>query len=123
MSYSTFQQLGKDVNKSQQSVYKVERVTSKEHRDKIIKENLIVLIDNYTDWCAPCKKIAPQFAQLAKKYEGKCYFLQENSDDEIQGAYPVTGVPCFHWFINGNFINDAVIVGGDLNEVENTLTK
>jgi len=43
--------------------------------------NLPVVIDFYTDWCGPCKVIAPEYEKWSKTYEKKHIFLKVNADD------------------------------------------
>jgi thioredoxin len=44
------------------------------------------VIDFYADWCAPCKRVAPIMAEMAKKYNGKVKFYKVNVDKENQLA-------------------------------------
>ena len=38
------------------------------HRHKLLKENMVVCIDLYGDWCEPCKMIEADYEKLAQKY-------------------------------------------------------
>lgn len=53
------------------------------------------VVDLYADWCPPCKKLKPIFAQLKAKYEGKLNFVSINTDDykNVAEAYNVSSIP------------------------------
>ena len=46
----------------------VQQVLNTSEFKKLIAENILVVTDFYTDWCGPCKWMAPQFDELAAKY-------------------------------------------------------
>ncbi len=98
----------------------ITKITSTDQRSSIIGGNKLVIVKNYTDWCGPCKQCDPQYAELASKYnsEGVCAFVNENVEDNIEGAQVVRGVPCFHFYVNGEFRDDATITGADITAVE-----
>lgn len=60
-----------------------------------LKSELPCVVDMYTDWCKPCKMIAPLLDQLAKEYQGKVNFLKINIDEqpEIANFYQVQAIP------------------------------
>lgn len=55
-----------------------------------------VLVDFFTDWCAPCKAIAPFFNSLKEMYP-VVKFLKCNIDDhqEIARKYKIESIPSF----------------------------
>ena len=125
--YKTFSTIGKDDNAPvPESMADVPRISSLQERKSVIQNNKVVVIDNYADWCGPCKKCAPQFAKLAQKYTrpGLCVLVKENVDDK-HGAYPVpiSGVPCFHFYLNGHFQDEMTVTGGDMGILEQTLNR
>ena len=125
--YKTFSTMGKDENDPDpSSMIEVPRIKSSENRKNLIQSNLVVVIDNYTDWCGPCKQCAPQFSVIAGKYSkpGVCAFAKENVEDKC-GDWPenIRGVPCFHFYVNGQFISDATVTGADINQVEQTVKR
>lgn len=116
--------LGEETKNDYQNIITIPRVSSQEHRDEHILGNKIVVIDNYTNWCGPCKQITPQFANLASKYmyPNICSFLKENVEDNIPGVpVRIRGVPCFHFYKNGIFLSNMTVTGGNLRNVENNL--
>ena len=66
--------------------------------DRCIKENKKLIIDFYADWCGPCKRIAPLYGELSKKYS-ETIFLKVNSDNpklkQLVASLQVSGLPTF----------------------------
>ena len=85
---------------------------SAEEKNKIISTNRVVVIDIYADWCGPCKAIAPQFAEMARKYSrpGVCALVKENVDQKL--SQNIRGVPTFLFFKEGQYVDS--ITGADL---------
>jgi thiol-disulfide isomerase/thioredoxin len=128
MSYASYSSLGKDPTApSPESMAEISAITSQDHRTSLINKYRIVLIDNYTDWCGPCKAVTPLFAQLAQKYQnlypGHVVFVKENVEDDYGGNPPISGVPCFHYYLQGKYIQELTVTGGDINQVEENLKK
>lgn len=42
------------------------------------------IIDFYTTWCGPCKRLAPILEELAKEYKGKIYIYKVDAEKEQQ---------------------------------------
>lgn len=49
--------------------------------------SLPCVIDFYTTWCGPCKRLAPIMETLAEKYKGKVVFYKVDTEQERQLAY------------------------------------
>jgi thiol-disulfide isomerase/thioredoxin len=117
--YAKFNTIGKD-NDDNVNTSSVLAITTKEQRSSIIKSHTLVVIKHYTTWCGPCKQTDPKYAELTTKYNspGNCILVKENVEDHIEGAEVVRGVPCFHFYVNGTFREDATITGADIDAVE-----
>ena len=124
--YKTFSNFSDDPKAPKpESMAEVSRISCFQDRQKLINSNKIVIIDNYTDWCGPCKQCAPKFSQLAKKYTrpGMCALAKENVEDKCQSNIQIRGVPCFHFYVNGHYQEEMTITGADMNQVETTIQK
>lgn len=128
MSYASYSSLGKDPKAPPpESMAEIPRITSQDHRHALIKKFRILVIDNYTDWCGPCKSVAPHFAQLAQKYQNmypnQVSFAKENVEDNFRGSPQVRGVPCFHFYLMGSHIPELTVTGGNIKSVQENLDK
>lgn len=125
--YKTFSTMSKDDNfPDPETMANVPRISSLEERKALIHSNKVVVIDNYTDWCNPCKQCAPQFAVLSQKYSvpGLCVMAKENVDDKHgEWPVPIRGVPCFHFYVNGRFQDEMTVTGADMGTLEQTLKR
>ena len=75
-------------------------------KDWKYKGKLPCVIDFYTTWCGPCKRLAPIMEELSEQYAGKVLFFKADTEQERELAYvfqiasipqvlyiPVTGQP------------------------------
>lgn len=121
--YKTFSTMAQEQEQKAPRV-EVPEITSQAQRDALIASNYLVVIDNYTNWCGPCKHCAPRFAELAALYgkSGKCAFAKEDVEKNVSGVpEPIRGVPCFHFYVNGRFMSGDTIRGADTERVEQTI--
>ncbi len=75
----------------------VKYLTTAEFKEKIVdyqkdsvwtyKGNKPVVIDFYTTWCGPCKRLAPIMEELSVKYKGKVEFYKVDTERERELAY------------------------------------
>jgi thioredoxin len=68
-----------------------------------LKTNVPVLVDFHTQWCVPCKRMAPTVDELEKEMGSKAKVMRIDADQSKETAqhYKVRGVPVFIVFKNG----------------------
>ena len=123
MSYASYKNIGIDkAAPSPESMGNVPEIETVEQRKNVIMNYPLVIIDNFTTWCGPCKTATPKFAQLAKIYSEKgVVFLKENVEKNLADCPPITGVPCFHFYIEGKFMPNLTITGAAIDQIEATI--
>ncbi|MBU0489900.1 MAG: thioredoxin fold domain-containing protein [Bacteroidetes bacterium] len=64
-------------------------------KDWKFEGELPCIVDFYTDWCKPCKQVAPIMDELAKEYEGKVNFYKVNTDKEkeVSAVMGIRSIP------------------------------
>ena len=74
------------------------------------KEKKQVFIDFYTDWCGPCKMLAPVLEELEPEYP-EIRFVRVNVDeeDELAAEYRIMSIPFVALFKDGEKV--ATMVG------------
>ena len=79
-----------------------------------IKNNNLLLVDFWAEWCGPCKSMHPIFTRMAKKYK-QIRFARVNVDDaqDIAMKYGVQSIPTFIMFKNGEIANTMVGAVGE----------
>jgi thioredoxin 1 len=92
---------------------------SQEQLDILLKENKLVILKFFTDWCPPCKVVAPIYEDLSKRFPD-IKFLECNSEKTaLDPQVMIWGVPSFVLFQNGEAVEK--ITGADLNRLETIL--
>ena len=79
-----------------------------------IKNNNLLLVDFWAEWCGPCKSMHPIFTRMAKKYK-QIRFARVNVDDaqDIAMRYGVQSIPTFIMFKNAEVVNRMVGAVGE----------
>jgi len=83
---------------------------SKADFESTLKENEVVLVDFYTEWCGPCRALQPTLESLADDFEGKAVIAKVNVDDEseISAVYGIRSIPALLYFKNGELAGKQV---------------
>ena len=84
----------------------IEILNENEFEKVVMQSKLPVIVDFYTDWCIPCKKMTPIFENLANKFAGKIKFVKVNAskNSEIAHKMSITSVPTFIFIKNGKTV-------------------
>ena len=85
-----------------------------------IPTNGFVVIDFFATWCGPCKKIAPMYEELSKRYTS-ITFLKVDVDEsaEITSQFDISAMPTFVFLQNGVIFNR--IEGADIRGIGQSL--
>ncbi len=79
------------------------RVNSENFESEVLKSELPVLADFYSDSCVPCKRLSPIISQLESERSDslKVVKVNINFDAELAEKYEVQAAPTLIYFKNG----------------------
>ena len=75
-----------------------------------VKNNNLLVVDCYADWCGPCRVIAPFIEELANEYSGRVGFAKLDVDQNpgISQKFGVFSIPTLLFFKNGALADQQV---------------
>ena len=79
------------------------RISEADFEEKVIRSELPVLVDFYSDSCVACKKLAPTLGDIEDDYETKVhvYKVNTNFDMGLAERYGIQSNPTVILFVNG----------------------
>ena len=86
-------------------------ITDATFEAEVLQSPTPVLVDNWAEWCGPCKMIAPILDEVANEYNDRLKVAKLNIDENqhIPQKYGIRGIPTLMLFKNGNI--EATKVG------------
>lgn len=87
-----------------------DRITNADFDEKVIKSNIPVLVDYYSDSCVACKKLAPVLGGIEDDYEDKITVYKVNTvyESELVEQYQITANPTLVLFKNGEEVERRI---------------
>ncbi|WP_067138515.1 thioredoxin [Microtetraspora malaysiensis] len=81
-------------------------LTTETFDEQVLRSDKPVLVDFWTEWCPPCRMIAPILEEIAAEYGDRLTVAKINADDhpEIARRYDVLGFPTLNLYRNGEVI-------------------
>ena len=85
-------------------------IVTDESFNQAIKENKIILMDFWAEWCGPCRMVGPVVEELAKDYEGRAIIGKVNVDNnpEISMKFGIRNIPALLFFKNGEIVDKQI---------------
>ncbi|NMB42483.1 MAG: thioredoxin [Firmicutes bacterium] len=88
----------------------IKEFTEENFDTEVLKNEGIVLVDFWAEWCGPCRRLAPLVEELAEEYAGEITVGKLNVDgaQRIAGQYGILSIPTLAFFINGQPVDRMV---------------
>ena len=83
---------------------KIIHLTDDTFETEVVNSDGPVLVDYWTDWCGPCKMIAPILDEIADEYADRVKIAKLNIDENpaTPPKYGIRGIPTLMLFKGGN---------------------
>lgn len=84
----------------------MEHITAANFNDKVLQNEMPVLLDFGAAWCGPCKTLEPQIEQIAKGYAGQVLVghIDVGAEPDLAARYGVLGVPTLLFMHKGRVV-------------------
>ena len=77
---------------------------------EVLESDKPVLVDFWTEWCPPCRMVAPILEEIAKEYGERLTVAKLNADDfpDIANRYGVMGFPTLNLYRGGEVVRQVI---------------
>lgn len=76
----------------------------------VVNSDKAVLLDFWSEWCAPCQMLSPILSEIADNYGDKIKVGKVNIDyeRELSAAFNISSIPALFLIKNGKIVKSAV---------------
>ncbi|KAJ0101589.1 hypothetical protein Patl1_06790 [Pistacia atlantica] len=107
-----------DVDLASGNVHLITTTASWEEKiSESIKDHKIVLANFSTNWCSPCRKIAPLYSEIADKHPSFiCLTVDVDELPEFSTKWAIRATPTFYFLKDGQQVDK--LIGGNKEELQ-----
>ena len=77
--------------------------------NEVLESSLPVVVDFYTDWCGPCRMLAPILDRVSTAFDGKAKIVKVNIDQEpaLAQQFNVSSIPTLTFVLKGEVVGQS----------------
>ncbi|MBP3807729.1 MAG: thioredoxin [Eubacterium sp.] len=80
----------------------VQRITSAEFDELVLKNDKPVFVDFFATWCGPCKMMEPVLEKASEEVPDVDFVsIDTDEAEDLALSYGITNIPCMIFFKNG----------------------
>ncbi|MCW2880763.1 MAG: thioredoxin [Sphaerisporangium sp.] len=85
-------------------------LTEENFAERVLASDKPVLVDFWTEWCPPCRMVAPILEEIAAEYVQRLTVAKLNADDypQIAARYGVMGFPTLNLYRDGEVVRQVI---------------
>ncbi|MEV7966717.1 thioredoxin [Sphaerisporangium sp. NPDC088356] len=85
-------------------------LTAENFDEQVLASDKPVLVDFWTEWCPPCRMVAPILEEIAREYGERLTVAKLNAEEfpEIAARYDVMGFPTLNLYRNGEVVRQIL---------------
>ena len=76
--------------------------------DQAIKDNQIILVDFWAEWCGPCKRISPILEEISSEHNLPVGKLNIDENPKKTQEYSVHSIPTMVLFVDGKPVHTVL---------------
>ena len=77
---------------------------------EVIQSNKPVVVDFWSEWCGPCKMLAPALDEIARDLQGQAVIAKVNVDEQpaLAARFDIQSIPTLLYF-SGDEVHDQTV--------------
>lgn len=80
----------------------MEVICESQFEEKVVKNDKVVLLDFFANWCGPCKMLSPVLEEVSnERPEIEIFKVNIDQDEELAKKFGVMSIPTMIFFVNG----------------------
>lgn len=85
-------------------------INDSNYSEIVEKEEKLVVLDFWAQWCGPCKQIGPIIEELAEEYTGKAIIgkVDVDSSTELTSKFSIRNIPTVLFLKHGEIVDKLV---------------
>ena len=85
-------------------------VTDSNFDKEVLQSNHPVIVDFWSEWCGPCRMVAPIVKEIGQEFEGRVVVAKLNVDNspDVSAKFGIRNIPTILFFKNGQIVDKQV---------------